>query len=332
MSPGKASYATSFATLCRENQLRNDRPVGEEPPRQEKGTPAAREAIELLSLVVAPATLLTALLFYFGWARSRAQAAYFGIDADVLGRSSQEYVLRSISSIFWPLTLLLAGILLALATHEGAKRLAAARRVRLLVLLAVCAVVSGAALIVLGILRVVWHPRSGGGAVLTPIFFAIGIPLAAYALLIALSVASNRHAKLTPLPRAPLWLIGGLFSLFVFWTIGNYATFRGKILAERTAAHLKRLPSVTVYSPRRLYLDGLGVEEKALSDADGAYRFSYSGLRLLARSGTRTFLLPEGWCRKDVDETCRKNGVTFVLQDDSALRLDFAPGPATSRA
>ena len=299
--------------------------MGAEPPRQAEGSSGVREAIELLSLVVAPATLLTALLFYFGWTRSRAQAAYFGIDADVLGRSSHEYVLRSVGSIFWPFTLLLAGILLALATHEGAKRLAAAGRVRLLLLLAVCAVVSGTALILMGILRVVWHPRSGSGAVLTPVLFAVGIPLAAYALLVALSIASNRHAKLTPLPRAPLWLIGGLFSLFVFWTIGNYANYRGKILAARTAAHLNRLPSVIVYSPHRLYLDGVGVEEKALGDADGAYRFRYSGLRLLARAGTRSFLLPKGWCRTDVDETCRQNGVTFVLQDNSALRLDFAP-------
>jgi hypothetical protein len=298
----------------------------EEPPQRIEGTRGARDAIELISLVVAPATLLTALLFYFGWARSRAQAAYFGVDPDLLARSSQEYVLRSIGSIFWPLTLLLAGILLAFFVHAGAKGLAASGHARLLLVLAVCAILIGVTLIVSGVLGVVWHPRAGGGAVFTPAAFAVGIPMAAYASFVALFVALHRGASnLNRLPRAPLLLIAGLFSVFLFWTIGNYADFRGKSLAARTAAHLNRLPNVIVYSPHRLYLEGLGVEETALTAPNSAYNFRYSGLNLLARAGTRFFLLPSGWCRTDLDENCSQNGVTFVVQDNPALRLDFAP-------
>jgi hypothetical protein len=296
-----------------------------EPPRPAEGRPSVREAIELVALVVAPATLITALLFYFGWTRSRAQAAYFGINTDLLGRSSQEYMLRSIGSIFWPLILLLACLLFALLAHAGAKKLAARGRARLLFLLALVGIVVGAALIVLGVLGVVWSPRAGGGAVFTPTAFALGIPVFTYSVFVALSALSREPGKLPVLPRGAAIVVAGLFSVFVFWAIGNYADYRGRQLAARTAANLNQLPGVIIYSPHRLYLDGFGVKEEALSSSDASYRFRYSGLRLFARAGTRTFLLPSGWCRQDRDDRCEHDPVVFMLQDDDSIRLDFTP-------
>jgi hypothetical protein len=293
-----------------------------EPTRPTEAGRGVREAIELVGLIIAPATLLTGLLFYFGWARSRAQAAYFGIDSDVLGRSSQEYMLRSVGSIFWPLALLLVGILLALVAHSGAKRLATSGRTRVFAVVAGSLIVAGALLIIFGLLGVIWRQRSGGGAVVTPAVFALGIPTAAYGLFLA--AFSRGRSKLASFPRAPLLVVAALSALFTFWAIGNYADFRGRTLAARTAKHVNRLPSVTVYSPKRLYLQGLGVEEKALTAPNSAYRFRYSGLKLLARAGSKTFLLPQGWCPRRDDITCKQNGVTFVLRDDDAVRLDFA--------
>jgi hypothetical protein len=288
-------------------------------------TRGARDAVELIALVVAPATLLGALLFYFGWARSRAQARYFGVDVDLLGRSNQEYALRSIGAVFWPCALLLGAVLGALVVHAGARRLASARRRRLLLILAACAGAAGLALTVFALVGI-WDPRTGDGAVHTPAAFAVGIPVAAYALFVGVTVASAHGSRsIPPLPRAPFVLVAGLVGIFVFWAVGAHADLRGQRLAERTAANLRALPSVTVYSPHRLYLDGLGVEETALPGSDGAYRFRYSGLRLLARAGARNFLVPTRWCRVDRDRSCERHGVTFVLQDSDALRLDFAP-------
>jgi hypothetical protein len=295
-----------------------------EPTRRDT-TRGAREAVELIALIVAPATLLGALLFYFGWARSRAQARYFGIDVDLLGRSTQEYALRSIGAIFWPCTLLLAALLAAVVAHDATKRLAAARRPRVILVLAACVGAVGVALLAFA-LAGVWEPRAGGGAVHTPTAFAVGLPLAAYALFVGLSVAGDRERRSLPsLPRGPFVLVAGLVAVFVFWAVGAHADLRGQRLAKRTAANLDSLPSVVVYSRHRLHLDGLGVVETALRGADSAYGYRYSGLRLFARSGTRTFLVPSRWCRMDVDEGCEQHGVTFVLEDDAALRLDFAP-------
>ena len=45
--------------------------------------------------IVTPMTLITALLFYFGYVSARSQYEYFGIDVDTIGLSTQDYVMRS---------------------------------------------------------------------------------------------------------------------------------------------------------------------------------------------------------------------------------------------
>ncbi|HEV7899114.1 MAG TPA: hypothetical protein VGP31_14865 [Planosporangium sp.] len=64
--------------------------------------------------VIAPASVLSTLLFYFGYVSSRSQYEYFGIDVDTIGLSTQDYVMRSPQPLLVPLlvlTLLGAGLL-----------------------------------------------------------------------------------------------------------------------------------------------------------------------------------------------------------------------------
>ena len=285
---------------------------GSEGERRPSG---ARETLELVGLVVAPATLLGALLYYFGWARSRAQAGYFGIDADILGRSTQEYALRSIDSIFWPLVFILVGFLAASAVHAATRRWITNGNPPSPRLLAVIPAAFGFSLLVFAGTAVLWRPLLGNGAIRTPVAFALGVPMVAYALLL---VASRGTSGLRPVPRGPLLIVVGLVVVFLFWAVGDYADARGRELARRTATNLGGLPSVTVYSPQRLHLEGPGIEETRLAGSDSAYRYRYSGLKLLSRAGTNYFLLPVGWTRT--------KGVTIVLPATNAVRLDFAPG------
>lgn len=63
----------------------------------------------LVSTVVAPATLVGAVLFYFAHVSARAQFAHFGVDVDTLGFSTQEFVMRSPQPLLVPvLAMLLA--------------------------------------------------------------------------------------------------------------------------------------------------------------------------------------------------------------------------------
>jgi hypothetical protein len=68
-----------------------------------------QDIFSVLGALGAVITLVTAVMFYFGWRRSYVQAQAMGIDVSLFGYSSQDYVLQSISSFYLPL-LLLAGI------------------------------------------------------------------------------------------------------------------------------------------------------------------------------------------------------------------------------
>jgi hypothetical protein len=62
------------------------------------------------STIVAPVTLVGALLFYFGYVASHSEYSYFGVDVDTIGLSTQGYIMRSPQSLLVPvLVLTLAG-------------------------------------------------------------------------------------------------------------------------------------------------------------------------------------------------------------------------------
>src|SRR5690348_3289131 len=77
----------------------------------------ARTLAGLIGAVVAPATLVTALAYYFGYRRERAFAGYFGIDPSVLGFSTSDYVLRSVDALFAPLVVVVLVAFGVLALH-----------------------------------------------------------------------------------------------------------------------------------------------------------------------------------------------------------------------
>jgi hypothetical protein len=56
--------------------------------------------------VIAQVTVISALLFYFGYVSSRSEYAYFGIDVDAVGLSTQGYVMRSPQVLLVPLLVL----------------------------------------------------------------------------------------------------------------------------------------------------------------------------------------------------------------------------------
>ena len=289
--------------------------------------PSPRRALELVGLVIAPTTLVTALAFFFGWVLTNSRASYFGIDASVLGYSTQDYLLRSADALFVPLASVLVLALGSVWLHglairqlrepDGRARLAIVAR---------AAVVVGSALFVLGAVAVFrplpfsphryWFPSAIPG---------IGIALLAYGLHLRDSCATvERGTRGAPSDGArsmratALTLVALLIVLSGFWTASRYADALGRGRAVRLAASLTLRPQVTVYAPQRLALDSRGVTEQRLKGAPGAYRYRYSGLRLLVRSGGKYFLLPNGWTRRA--------GTAIVLDDSSAYRFEFGAG------
>jgi hypothetical protein len=89
--------------------------------------PDLRQVVELVTAVVAPTTLITALGLYFGVKFQEARAAPFGIDVSLLGYSTQDYLLRSTDAVIPVLLVLALGGLVVLQSHVMFSRTLAAR-------------------------------------------------------------------------------------------------------------------------------------------------------------------------------------------------------------
>ena len=86
--------------------------------------------VSIATTIVAPATVLGALLFYFGYVSSASEYKYFGVDVDTIGLSTQDYIMRSPQTLLVPLlvlTLASAGFLMLNAAVHRRVAAAAAR-------------------------------------------------------------------------------------------------------------------------------------------------------------------------------------------------------------
>jgi hypothetical protein len=59
--------------------------------------------VSLIGTVAAPVTVVGAVLFYFGYVSSASEYAYFGINVDAIGFSTQSYIMRSPQTLLVPL-------------------------------------------------------------------------------------------------------------------------------------------------------------------------------------------------------------------------------------
>lgn len=281
-----------------------------------------RRMLQTVATVIGPATLLSALAFYFGWVSTNATFTYFGLDASVLGLTVQEIVLSSTDAVFVPLGAILLIALAAIAAHSAMIRRAdrgeaAARVERLSGVMAAL----GGVLLLLGVwaaLEPLPFP--------TPFLFqqlssGVGIALIGYGLYIRrrARATTRRQPEETPDQRrlwsagmALVWLI---IALSLFWTMSEYAKALGRGRAQQLALGLGRQPSVVVYAQRDLHLGGAGIVKRTLRGEEAAYRFRYSGLTFLVRSGGKYFLVPAGWTAS--------NGRVVVLPDTEAVRVEF---------
>lgn len=284
---------------------------------------SAERWISLATNVVAPVTVISALLFYFGYASSRAMYEYFGVDVDTIGLSTQDYIMRSPQPLLVPLVGLLilgvlslwlhAAVLDQLAKDSRRARVGAAARV---------AAVAGGALLITGVVLVVLYPavrRWGPYGVVVPLCVATGIVLLAYGRHVA-AIANPRanessNQSLRSLRRLATALVVGAVAASVFWAAGTLAQWSGRGQAEELADRLHELPSVILDTKERLYVRNPLIEEAVLSLEEGqTFRYRYRNLRLLIHGGGRVFLVPAEWST---------SGTTLLVPLDGGIRIQF---------
>jgi hypothetical protein len=263
--------------------------------------PRSSNLLLVLGAVGSPIALGTALLLYFGWVRSQAQAVAFGADVSVFEMSPQDLVLRSIDILFFPIVLLLLiGLgLLRLDPWLRSRGAAAAAILRWAWLLVPIGLV----------LVLVARPI---GNVLLPLLVMLAIGGVAYGGLLA----RRSRGDTSPSSGVGVILVGALLTATLFWQTERLAQVGGDALAEDLKQHVAdRLPPVTLLSAERMQIDAFGVDEATLEGSGSAYRYRYDGLYLLQRSGDKYFLLTDGW---ESD-----SGRLLVLTDNESIRLEF---------
>jgi hypothetical protein len=283
--------------------------------------PAVRRTMRMLTSIVAPVTLLTSLLYYFGWTEAHASASYLGIDESVLAFSTQDYLLRSVTAVFWPLSVGLIVAALALRGHAAVMRaVVRLEHHRHLRLLAGLLALGGLASVLYGALALHYNWIARSDFSIAPLTLTVGAAAVSYALALYDKTRAVTRGEPVAAGASPLavFAVAMLIGVGLFWQVANWASAVGSGKTRDLVTHLDSRPSVTLFSAKRLDLAGGGVTQTQVTGADAAYHYRYTGLRLLLRSGGKYLLLSDEWNRVD--------GRTFIIDDTSDVRLEFVPG------
>ncbi|MEV4399962.1 hypothetical protein [Nonomuraea sp. NPDC049607] len=208
------------------------------------------EVLKTAAEFLPPVTAATALLYYFGWARSEVQAKALGVDTSVLDMTALDYMLRSVSSLYLPLGVVAAVVLGGMHTHRWIVAVMSKERQR--PRLRACARLLSLSWLVLPLaaLPVEWATRLT--ELVVPLAIAVGVVLTMYAVRLRALLDARDGVTQTAAPRSTLHtaVVGVLVVLALFWEVSEYAGVVGRGLAADVIGNLHGRLSVTVYSAK----------------------------------------------------------------------------------
>jgi hypothetical protein len=292
--------------------------------------------LKQLTSVVAPTTMITTLLFYFGYVGTRSRFEYFGVYLDMTDLSNQQLLLYGLEVIYVPAALGFAAVLAVIVIHAGVRWLLDVRRSDTVALaIGLGAVLLGILLIgraLVGILVSRVYDTEFPGT--TPLALAIGPAAAAYGIWICTRRARARvdetgertrsafvtwydGAAMKGLRRSGQVCAAGLVVAGLFWAVHEFAWAFGADRAYDDAVKLPEQPEVVLDTGERLTDLPAKVTESSLSPTqEAAFRYRYRGLRLLVASGGRLFLVPQRWTEQ---------GRTLVVPYNGEVRIQLIP-------
>jgi len=279
--------------------------------------------LSLGASVVAPITIISALLFYFGYVSSRAQYAYFGIDVDTIGLSTQDYVMRSPQPLLVPLLVLVMIAVALVALHLWVTAWLGRARPERARIVTHRALYIGLVILAAGITLIILYPVLADWPyynLVTPIIVAVGAGVVAYSWRLVSRLPPQPDALPSPagspaLRRMGLVLLCVLVAATLFWSTATIAQWSGRGLARQDARHLDDLPRVILDTKERLYITDPFIKETALPPSEGqTFHYRYRNLRLLIQGKDRMFFVPDAWSASDS---------TLVVPLDDSVRVRF---------
>lgn len=305
-----------------------------------------RERLWAAANVVAPTSVITTLLFYFGYVATRARFGYFGVYLDMVDLSFQETLLYGAEVVYPPLIILAIISLVTVAAHAGFRWLLSAPHhdavtgwaglfVALVGLLAFARGIVG--LLVPNVART-------EAIATTPVSLGAGVLAVAYGLWLLRHIGIRwdlrRAARADDEPPAgagelAAWLASAAVvrtskyalawvSVIVvagaFWAANSFAAAYGRGRALDDAESLPRRPEVVLYTqtPLTMFPDGVLEAEaptKPKATDKDAFRYRYTGLCLLVESNARLFLVPTRWNAG--------SSYTIVIPYDDRVRVEL---------
>ncbi|WKG06924.1 hypothetical protein QX204_17550 [Nocardia sp. PE-7] len=281
-------------------------------------TVAIDKWLGIVANILAPITVITGLCFYFGLVAARKYYGYFGVDANALGLTSADYVMRSVSVLYPLIVALLALYWVSVWVREYADRaIHGGRHPRVVRCCAWGCVALGIALTARGILGV-----TAPGLVLvdfvgfTPGALGIGACLlivGGWAVRQVRSLSSPRPS--TSVRRASQVAAGATVILALFWLTNIFATDHGLHAAKDTAAGLWRRETVVVLDTfERLYAPPEFLRETMLPVVAGQrFHYRYECFRTLEVRPDRVVLVPVKWSPE--------NGYSLIVRFDDSSRI-----------
>lgn len=300
-----------------------------ERPAEEIGaTDALPRLFKVLGGIVAPTSLLTGLLFYFGRSRAAGYYRYFHVNSTVLDLSTNDYLFSGVDGLFVPIAVT---CLLALVLLWGNRLLLtrvppAARRRTVRVLVPASGLI-GAVLVALAFADLLTEGGLfGTNSATGGLCLAIGVSMLVYAVrLIRLSPPKEVQPVRRPATGLAEWAAAFLLvSIGLFWAADAYAFGVGTGGAITLHRALLTVPEAIIYSQQSLSLAVPGVTEVRCTNPDAAYRFRYDGLRLVREAGDQYLLLPATW-----DPT---TGTAVLIPRSGSVRLEFRASGAAPTA
>jgi hypothetical protein len=272
-----------------------------------------QQVLEVVGLFLAPATMVTAVLYWFGFELTAGRVSWFGLTTSVLGFSTTDYLIRGTEAGVVPLVVLFVAVLFGVAVHGGLARLAVHRgdgtwyRPALSVAFVVGGLLSAAGFV--GAFTPLPFPIDG--YLLPPALLAAAPLFTMYVGRLLLGDVHTRYLRVAAIATIGLAVLG------VFWATSLYAEALGRGRGQQLANSLGSLPAVTVYSERSLALDTVPSEPLAAGESS-RYTHRYFGLRLLVLSGGKYFLIPDTWAPE--------TGTVVILADTPELRVEIGAG------